>query len=105
MKSAQQSDTVLDKTVNTVDSASIGDNPSNISEESGTANNPETLESANNTEVSDSVNGRQSEPHPGFVYVRGYVSDVIEDILYSTTNNFMGELSMVTIQYGNQSYH
>ncbi len=30
------------------------------------------------------------EPHPGFVLVRDYVPDVIEEIRYSTTNNFMG---------------
>lgn len=30
------------------------------------------------------------EPYPGFVYVKDYVPDVIEDIRYSTNNNFMG---------------
>ncbi len=30
-------------------------------------------------------------PHRGFVLVRDYVPDVIEDIRYFTTNNFMGE--------------
>ena len=30
------------------------------------------------------------EPHQGFVLVRDYVPDVIEDIRYYTTNNFMG---------------
>ena len=30
------------------------------------------------------------EPHPGFVLVRDYVPDVIEDIRYFGTNNFMG---------------
>ena len=30
------------------------------------------------------------EPHPGFVLVRDYVPDVIEDIRYYGTNNFVG---------------
>lgn len=33
---------------------------------------------------------QQFEPHPGFVLVRDYVPDVIEDIRYFSTNNFMG---------------
>ncbi len=31
------------------------------------------------------------EPHPGFVLVRNLIPDVIEDLRYFTTNNFMGE--------------
>lgn len=30
------------------------------------------------------------QPHQGFVLVRDYVPDVIEDIRYFTANNFMG---------------
>ena len=30
-------------------------------------------------------------PHEGFVYVRNYIPDLIEDLRYNTTNNFMGE--------------
>ena len=32
-------------------------------------------------------------PHEGFVLVRDYVPDVIEDIRYATTNNFMGTVA------------
>ena len=30
-------------------------------------------------------------PHEGFVYVKDYIPDIIEDLRYNTTNNFMGE--------------
>lgn len=33
----------------------------------------------------------QGEPHKGFVYVRSLIPDLIEDLRYFTTNNFMGE--------------
>lgn len=33
----------------------------------------------------------QGEPHKGFVYVKSIIPDVIEDLRYFTTNNFMGE--------------
>ena len=32
----------------------------------------------------------QSEPHKGFVYVKNIIPDLIEDLRYFTTNNFMG---------------
>ena len=32
----------------------------------------------------------QGEPHKGFVYVRSLIPDLIEDLRYFTTNNFMG---------------
>ena len=49
--------------------------------------------------VSDSVgqaedslqNIPQGEPHKGFVYVKNIIPDLIEDLRYFTTNNFMGE--------------
>lgn len=87
---AQPSDTVPDKSESVVDSASVGDKPSQIYEDSDKANLSETSDTANKPETSDASNGRQSEPHPGFVYVKDYVPDVIEDIRYSTDNNFMG---------------
>ena len=34
---------------------------------------------------------QQQVPHKGFVYVKDYVPDVIEDLRYNTTNNFMGQ--------------
>ena len=33
----------------------------------------------------------QGEPHKGFVYVKNIIPDLIEDLRYFTTNNFMGE--------------
>ena len=33
----------------------------------------------------------QGVPHEGFVYVKNIISDLIEDLRYFTTNNFMGE--------------
>ena len=33
----------------------------------------------------------QGEPHPGFVYVQSLIPDLIVDLRYFTTNNFMGE--------------
>ena len=33
----------------------------------------------------------QGEPHKGFVYVKSLIPDLIEDLRYFTTNNFMGE--------------
>ena len=33
----------------------------------------------------------QGEPHEGFVYVKSVIPDLIEDLRYFTTNNFMGE--------------
>lgn len=33
----------------------------------------------------------QGEPHKGFVYVKNFIPDLIEDLRYFTTNNFMGE--------------
>ena len=33
----------------------------------------------------------QGEPHKGFVYVKNLIPDLIEDLRYFTTNNFMGE--------------
>jgi len=33
----------------------------------------------------------QGEPHPGFVYVEQLIPDLIVDLRYFTTNNFMGE--------------
>ena len=35
--------------------------------------------------------GKGKVPHTGFVYVKDYVPDLIEDLRYFTTNNFMGE--------------
>ena len=35
--------------------------------------------------------GQQASPYNGFVYVKDYVPDVVEDLRYFTTNNFMGE--------------
>ena len=35
--------------------------------------------------------GQGKQPHKGFVYVKDYVEDVVEDLRYFTTNNFMGE--------------
>ena len=32
----------------------------------------------------------QGEPHKGFVYVKNIIPDLIEDLRYFTTNNFMG---------------
>ena len=32
----------------------------------------------------------QGEPHPGFVYLRSLIPDLIEELRYFTTNNFMG---------------
>ena len=32
----------------------------------------------------------QGEPHKGFVYVKSLIPDLIEDLRYFTTNNFMG---------------
>ena len=32
----------------------------------------------------------QGEPHEGFVYVKSLIPDLIEDLRYFTTNNFMG---------------
>jgi len=50
---------------------------------------------SNTAKVEDNQNvqtdpQQQFEPHPGFVLVRDYVPDVIEDIRYFSTNNFMG---------------
>lgn len=36
------------------------------------------------------ANAQQFKPYQGFVLVRDYVPDVIEEIRYATTNNFMG---------------
>lgn len=33
----------------------------------------------------------KSIPHKGFVYAKDYIPDLIEDLRYNTTNNFMGE--------------
>lgn len=41
--------------------------------------------------VPDEIVSVDFEPHPGFVLVRKYIPDVLEDIRYFTTNNFMGE--------------
>ena len=52
-----------------------------------------TIEGAH--EPKDSIHDTKSasgfEPYPGFVLIRDYVPDVIEEIRYFTTNNFMGE--------------
>lgn len=52
-----------------------------------------TIEDAQ--EPNDSIGVIESstgfEPYPGFVLIRDYVPDVIEEIRYFTTNNFMGE--------------
>lgn len=50
---------------------------------------------SNTAKVEDNQNvqtdpQQRFEPHPGFVLVRDYVPDVIEDIRYFSTNNFMG---------------
>ena len=37
------------------------------------------------------VYGQDKQPHKGFVYVKDYVEDVVEDLRYFTNNNFMGE--------------
>ena len=34
---------------------------------------------------------KESIPHTGFVYVKDLIPDLIEDLRYNTTNNFMGE--------------
>ncbi len=34
---------------------------------------------------------KETIPHTGFVYVKNYIPDLIEDLRYFTTNNFMGE--------------
>lgn len=39
----------------------------------------------------DSLSDQLFEPHQGFVLVRDYVPDVLEEIRYFGTNNFMGE--------------
>ena len=46
-----------------------------------------------NDTIPDSSESQKTQltyPHPGFVYVKDYVPDVVEDIRYSTDNNFMG---------------
>ena len=40
--------------------------------------------------VSQTTNNDQP-PHEGFVYVKNLIPDLIEDLRYATTNNFMGE--------------
>lgn len=54
-------------------------------EESAAANDKNQIVDPENQPV------RKFEPHSGFVLVRDYIPDVIEDIRYFTTNNFMGE--------------
>ena len=34
---------------------------------------------------------RETGPYPGFVYVKDYIPDLIEDLRYFTNNNFMGD--------------
>ena len=34
---------------------------------------------------------QKGEPYKGFVYVKSLIPDLIEDLRYFTTNNFMGE--------------
>lgn len=38
----------------------------------------------------DSIVATTTIPHEGFVYVRNYIPDLIEDLRYYTTDNFMG---------------
>jgi D-alanyl-D-alanine dipeptidase len=47
--------------------------------------------SCNHYVISDSIVPHGFVPHSGFVLVRDYIPDVIEDIRYFTTDNFMGE--------------
>ena len=50
------------------------------------------LQQDHKLEDSDSTSSDHGfEPHQGFVLVRDYVPDVIEDLRYFTNNNFMGE--------------
>ena len=41
--------------------------------------------------VTLSMEAKETLPYAGFVYVKDLVPDLIEDLRYSTTNNFMGE--------------
>ena len=51
----------------------------------------ETVVNDSVTVVADDNITPKDIPHEGFVYVKDYIPDIIEDLRYNTTNNFMGE--------------
>ena len=55
------------------------------------ASAPEEQTTAAPAQVEPAVNPvPQGEPYPGFVYLRSLIPDLIEELRYFTTNNFMG---------------
>lgn len=61
---------------------------SNLNEKDSFANRSVLIDSTHNN--NDTVVTNTTVPYEGFVYVKSYIPDVIVDLRYFTTNNFMG---------------
>ena len=70
-----------------------GDNQKTEVAKSDTSSNvsDSTTVSANEKTQQTETAVPQGEPHKGFVYVKNIIPDLVEDLRYFTTNNFMGE--------------
>ena len=94
---SHSSDSVETAVLGTLDSCTVvllddscGLHPSSLAEPDSTLL-PQQVSQQNDSVDDAKKQTHRFEPHQGFVLIRDFVPDVIEDIRYYTTNNFMGQ--------------